>query len=359
MLGPIARLAAHGAYGATQAPRIAWYLGHGAAMRRLATIARRLTAAPPAPKARTGRPVPTQRQLFADMLDLWRRDAANVAAGLYPLPDDRPFSVRDLLDRSRLFFADLPAIHARRLQGGHSEVLDEASRSRRPRYYLQNFHFQTGGWMTDRSARLYDTQVEVTFRGTARAMRRQALPALREGFAGREQGSLRLLDVGSGTGTFLDQVKQVWPRLHVLCVDLSEAYGQEARRQLAGRSRAAVLVAKGEALPVGTASQDAVTSVFLFHELPPAIRRRVIAEIARVLRPGGRFVLVDSIQTGDVPAYDGMLELFPQNFHEPYYASYIAEDFTEIAEGYGLRAVRTERAFMSKIMVFERHPARA
>ena len=32
---------------------------------------------------------------------------------------------------------------------------------KRPRYYLQNFHFQSGGWMTDDSASRYDTQVEV------------------------------------------------------------------------------------------------------------------------------------------------------------------------------------------------------
>jgi hypothetical protein len=40
-------------------------------------------------------------------------------------------------------------------------------------------------------------------------------------------------------------------------------------------------------------------------------------EFARVLKPGGRLVVVDSLQMGDEPDYDGMLELFPQNYHEP------------------------------------------
>src|SRR5918995_2028846 len=35
---------------------------------------------------------------------------------------------------------------------------------------------------------------------------------------------------------------------------------------------------------------------------------------------------------GDRPDYDGPLELFPQNFHEPCYASYIEEDFGTIAK---------------------------
>lgn len=350
----ITRIATRGAYGASQIPRVAWYLGHGIIMRRLSAAARRLDAGTATPRARTDKPVPTQRRLLTDMAALIRRDAANIEAGLYPLPDERPASLGDLLDRSRLFFSDLPEIHRRRRQGSHSEVLGPETRDKRPRYYLQNFHFQSGGWMTDDSARRYDTQVEVTFKGTANVMRRQALPPLREAIAGRDHGQLRLLDIGSGTGTFLGQVKQVWPRLHVLGVDLSEPYSREAQRHLQDRSRASLLVAKGEDLPVSGGSQDLVTSVFVFHELPPAIRRGVFREVARVLKPGGRFVIVDSLQLGDVPDYDGMLELFPQNFHEPYYAGYLREDFPAIAEAAGLRHSHDDLAFVSKVMVFDK-----
>ena len=41
--------------------------------------------------------------------------------------------------------------------------------------------------MTDNSAELYDTQVEVLFNGSANAIRRQAIPQLHEVFAGRDQ----------------------------------------------------------------------------------------------------------------------------------------------------------------------------
>jgi hypothetical protein len=50
------------------------------------------------------------------------------------------------------------------------EVLDQETRDMRPRYYLQNFHFQSGGWMTEESAKRYDTQVEVLFNGTVGPM---------------------------------------------------------------------------------------------------------------------------------------------------------------------------------------------
>ncbi|MBV9654396.1 MAG: class I SAM-dependent methyltransferase [Acetobacteraceae bacterium] len=350
----LSRLATVAAYGATQAPRLAWYAGHGLAMRRLSQTARQLEGAPARAPARTSKPTPDRNRHLADMTDLLKRDLANVGAGLYPLPIDYDGSLPTLLKRSRLFFEDLPRVHRRRRENGHSDVLEETTRGKRPRYYLQNFHFQSGGWMTDESAQRYDTQVEVLFSGTANAMRRQALPPLHEIFAGCDQRRLRLLDVGSGTGRFLASVKQVWPRLPVIGLDLSESYTREARRHLARWSAVELVVAKAEAMPLPDASQDAVTSVFLFHELPPAVRRLVFGEFARLLKPGGRLVLVDSLQYGDKPEYDGSLELFPQNFHEPYFDSYAREDFGALAASKGLRHVRDIQAFVSKVMIFDK-----
>jgi SAM-dependent methyltransferase len=94
--------------------------------------------------------------------------------------------------------------------------------------------------------------------------------------------------------------------------------------------------------------------VFIFHELPPKVRRIVFRELARVLKRGGRLVLVDSLQIGDEPDYDGMLELFPQTYHEPYYVSYLKEDFGAIATACGLTHIRDVKAFVSKVMVFDK-----
>ena len=92
----------------------------------------------------------------------------------------------------------------------------------------------------------------------------------------------------------------------------------------------------------------------MLHELPPEVRRTVIGEAARVLKPGGRLVLVDSLQRGDEPDYDGMLERFPQRYHEPYYQSYVGEDFLAIARRCGLVHRRDTNAFVSKVMVFDK-----
>jgi ubiquinone/menaquinone biosynthesis C-methylase UbiE len=341
------------AYGMRQFPRLAWYLGHGLALRRLAEATRR-SGAPTRRRPRTNAPVPKRDQLYADMAKLFLQDLANVEAGIYPLPVDHDGSLLTLINRSRLFFEDLPAIHRRREARGQSEIFNEHTRGTRPRYYLQNFHFQSGGWLTEDSAERYDTQVEVLLNGTANAMRRQVLPQLNEIFAGRDQRQLRLVDIGCGTGRFIDCVKQAWPRLQITGLDMSDAYVRHARRHLRRWARISFVVGKAEAIPLPDHSQDAVTSIFLFHELPPKVRRKVVRECVRVLKPGGRLIILDSLQRDDRAEYQGMLQLFRQSYHEPYYASYLKEDLGALAAMYGLSQVRSIPAFVSKVMVFDK-----
>jgi ubiquinone/menaquinone biosynthesis C-methylase UbiE len=349
---PLSRLATRVAYASRQLPRRAWYAGHFYLMRRLAEGVRQQEDDGAQPQRRSDPDF--EQRLEADRAALLERDLANVEAGIYPLPVDHDGSLFTVLNRSRLFFRDLPDVHERRKRNATHEVLSPKTRGRRPDYYLQNFHFQSGGWLTEESADRYDTQVEVLFKGTANAMRRQALPPLAEIFAGRDQRKLRLIDIGCGTGRFLDFVKQVWPRLPVLGLDLSEAYVRHARRHLKRWARIDLTVANAEAIPAPDRSCDAVTSIFMPHELPPEVRRTVIGEAARVLKPGGRLILLDSLQNGDVPDYDGMLNRFPHLYHEPYYDSYLREDFPAIARRYGLTHRRDIKAFVSKVMVFDK-----
>jgi ubiquinone/menaquinone biosynthesis C-methylase UbiE len=357
MSTPAFSLVTRMAYGVSQLPRVAWYLGHGLALRRLSETTRQREGPQARRRPHTDAPVPERNYIYADMIRLFMQDLANVEAGIYPVPADHDGSLLTLIRRSLLFFEDLPKIHQRRKRRAYNEVLSQGTRGKRPRYYLQNFHFQSDGWMTDDSAERYDTQVEVLLNGAANAIRRQALPQLSEVFAGCDQRKLRLLDIGCGTGRFLDFVKQTWPRLQTTGLDMSAPYLKHAQRHLKRWTRTSFVVGKAEAIPLPEDSQDAVTSIFLFHELPPKVRRIVIRECARVLKPGGRLVILDSLQRGDHSDYDSLLELFPQNYHEPYYSSYINENFNALASNYDLKPVRNVRAFVSKVMVFDK-PAR-
>ncbi len=71
------------------------------------------------------------------------------------------------LARVRQMFADLPEAYARRADKDATTAKAEAAAAGVPEYYAQDFHFQTGGYLTEGSARLYDVQVETLFMGAA------------------------------------------------------------------------------------------------------------------------------------------------------------------------------------------------
>jgi ubiquinone/menaquinone biosynthesis C-methylase UbiE len=112
--------------------------------------------------------------------------------------------------------------------------------------------------------------------------------------------------------------------------------------------------ANAEKLPFADASFDVLTCVYLFHEVPPKVRRIIAAEFARVLKPGGRLIFMDSLQFGDTEGYDRLLEMFPINFHEPYHASYAREDLGKLFSQAGLTPVHQEPLFLSKLVVCDK-----
>ena len=326
------------------AAKAAWWTANGWAARRLSRQGKE--AAPPPPTS----PAPPAGLLRERWREAFVKDAADVAAGLYPVTEAPPASALDPLRRAVDFITDARAVEARRRRRGGVEVRDEADSSAYPVYYRQNFHYQTGGWFTADSARRYETQVEALFSGAAGPMRRRALSLLARAWRGRDQRGLKLVDVACGSGSFLVDLKAAFPRASVTGLDLSRAYLDEAH----ARSGAPVIQAAAEHLPFVDASLDAVTCVYLFHELPPKVRPRVAAEIARVLRPGGVLAFADSVQGQDEPELARLLEIFPAFFHEPFYASYQTTDLDALFAGAGLVRKDADKAFLTKAVLYER-----
>ncbi|HYG91905.1 MAG TPA: class I SAM-dependent methyltransferase [Azospirillum sp.] len=347
LIGPTGRIA----YAAAQAARVAWFFGQYA-------LAARITG-PSIPRAERpkGLTVPNTRAILAELRALLERDLANIEAGYYRMPHDLVPSPARVVADAAAFFRDLPEVQRRRRGRIVTEVRANPppGSEKLPPYYRQNFHFQTDGYLSEHSARLYDQQVEVLFGGGADAMRRQALVPIFEHLKERTVADCRLLDVAAGTGRFLTFVKDNWPRLEAIALDLSHAYLIEARRNLAPWTRTTRIVqAAAEALPVPDASQDVVTCIYLFHELPRKVRAQVAAEWARVLKPGGIAILVDSLQVGDNPVMDGLITLFPLAFYEPYYADYSRQDLGKLFGQAGLAVRSMTLAFMSKVVVLEK-----
>jgi ubiquinone/menaquinone biosynthesis C-methylase UbiE len=333
-------------YAARQTARVAWYAGHYAA-------GRRLLKPMPKPDYPIG-PTPSRTEMTADMRALFTREWRDIEAGLFPAPRPLAADPGDLLRRSLRYFRDLPNVDARRHGQRDEEMPPGQQGDGLPDYYRQNFHFQSDGWLSEHSAAIYDTQVEVLFTGAGDVMRRRALKPIAEWMAGRNQRTLRGLDVGCGTGRLLAFLHGAWPGMKFTGLDLSAPYLAEARRLIGQTARVKLIEGAAEKLPFEEASLDLVVSSFLMHELPAGVRLAVLREMARVAKPDGLVVIVDSMQKGDEPAWDGLLDLFPHYFHEPYYGEYVSGSLEAWSRDVGLNVIATERAFLSKVAAFKK-----
>ena len=122
------------------------------------------------------------------------------------------------------------------------------------------------------------------------------------GFLALQPGET-VLDLGSGPGldVFL-AARAVGPAGRVIGVDMTPAMLERARANAAriGVSHVEFREGRLESLPVGGGAIDAVTSNCVINLVPD--KRAVFAEIARVLRPGGRVVISDILLAGRLPA---------------------------------------------------------
>jgi ubiquinone/menaquinone biosynthesis C-methylase UbiE len=296
--------------------------------------------------------VPSARDLVAlrRRLDrLLERDFENAQSGLYPRELLFQMPVAEYVSQLPGLAAEVVRMLRRARRGRVRELPADVNLADFPDYFRRNFHWQTDGYLSRRSAELYDIGVEFLFLGTADVMRRQVIPPLTRLFR-ESPGKKRVLDVGCGTGRTLMQLGSAHPEHKYFGVDLSPYYIDRARELLARRD-VSLLVDNAESLPLKDASFDAVLSVFLFHELPTRARRNVLREMRRVLSPGGLLVLEDAAQLLDSPELSVFLTNFGNDMNEPFFASYLRESLEGELAGAGFRLESSEPAFLSKVLV--------
>jgi len=308
--------------------------------------------------------------LYTEALQMFRQDWAFIKKGLYNEPYDmdlrhRQFDPLFIFERARRFLREAPRTLERRTVG-ETDTSVWLKSSLYPDYYLNTWHYQTDGWLSSESAGVYETSTETLFLGQQDAMQRTTLVPLARHLKGKDLSSAKVMDLACGTGRFATFVKDNFPAAHVTGLDLSPFYLQEARENMAhwnllrgdgasGGGKTAggadFLQAPAEDIPVPDASYDAITCVYLFHELTPEVRKKIVAEMYRVLKPGGMVVLTDSIQVGDRPELDEKIDAFTQ-FNEPNYSDYVRTDLGGLFKEAGFTCDAKELASRSKVLSF-------
>lgn len=155
-----------------------------------------------------------------------------------------------------------------------------------PAWYLHRWHFLPEGYLSPRSARLYDAVVRRTYNAASEGRLHWAL--LRHM---SRQSPSSVLDVGCGSGHALAAIRRMLPAARLTGIDLSPFLLARAEERIAGE----VELVHGDAagLPWADGTFDAVVTQHALGHMPRAAAVAAWREAARVLRPKGRLYVLE------------------------------------------------------------------
>jgi len=152
----------------------------------------------------------------------------------------------------------------------------------------------TRGRTLDHAAAVYDWLAPVMTLGQEGRYRKQTIGLL------QLRGDERVLDIGCGTGVLTRQIARCLtsPGACVVGLDAAPKMIDVARRHAKDLPRLRFDVGVAERLDYPDASFDCAVSTFFFHHIDAELKRKSLAELRRVIKPGGTLVIVDV----DVPS---------------------------------------------------------
>ncbi len=153
-----------------------------------------------------------------------------------------------------------------------------------------------------------------------------------------------VLEIGAGSGSVAQQLLSNAPEIAWTAIDIDPRMTQAAATRLSEFAGASVETADATAMPFPDASFDSVVSCLMLHHIIDW--ERAVAEVARVLRPGGTVVGYDLVRTP-------LASLFHRLDGSPY-RLIVPDQFRAECRRNGL-AISLRSRFLGHVMQFVAH----
>ncbi|MFC1641837.1 ubiquinone/menaquinone biosynthesis methyltransferase [Myxococcota bacterium] len=218
------------------------------------------------------------------------------------------------------------------------------------------------GQMFDRIANRYDLLNRVISLGFDRTWRHRTAQSL------RPIGPRHILDLATGTGELAIELAHLYPNASVLGLDLAPLMLDIGAKKIAEQGlqhRVRLELGDASRLPFSSASFDACTMAFGIRNV--ADRRRVLAQMQRVTRPGGRLAILELSEPrgrlapllrlhvhGLVPLVGSVLAGASEyRYLSRSIAAFPApEEFVLLLKAVGLRSVRVEAMMLGVLHLY-------
>jgi len=208
-----------------------------------------------------------------------------------------------------------------------------------PDYAREEIHLQPGGYVGDSLAGYvfhYGTQVFYQGQNDQDELHQQVVDMVALPQDGKVE---RALDLACSIGQATTLLKQRLPRAEVTGLDVALPLLRYGHKRATGLG-IDVNFKQGlaEQIDYPDGHFDVVLAYILFHEVPESLFSPIIAEVARVLRPGGTFTIVDAPNGQSFPAGQRLwMQYDAEHNCEPYSPAFVAADLPALLEQHGLR----------------------
>ncbi len=213
-----------------------------------------------------------------------------------------------------------------------------------PKYARLPIHLQPGGYVGDTLAGYvfhFGTQVFYQGDNDQDELHQQVTATVELPADGRVR---RVLDLGCSIGQATTALKQRLPYAEVTGLDVALPLLRYAHKRATDLG-IDVHFRQGLAEDTGleTGSFDVVLAYILFHEVPARLFDPIVGEVARLLRPGGTFTIVDAPNGKTFPAGQRLWMQFDAQYNcEPYSPAFVATDLRALLERHALRVTHVE-----------------